>query len=622
MKFTLQLLIVLSLFLIHNIDAQNEKKLDSLLKVYNSQKEDSSKVKTAHAIYDFYYGHKPKLALQYSQEGLKLAKLIDYKKGIAKSLNHKGRYFMIARQRDSARTYFEQSKKIYNSINDRHEAGLVTYNLIQLSYLTANYTEALHGIFEAMEQYTKPVDSFIVMKLHLVSSKVYMRQTKYEKGFESALKALAIAEALQLEDEKIKAKGSLASLYHYTNNKEKSIAIKKELLEIYLKQNNKRKIGLTLNDLGNSNYVIENYDIALQYLTESLSYSKEVENHSLIGITLFNIGKTYVRLGQVQKGIDYLKQSIDYSRYISRHPLSESWALKRLGDVYTEELNQPEKALSYLNRAIILADSVGNKDDLYQSYRDRSEAYAALGQYKKAYADQKIYKAINDSVYNIEKSKEIERLKTEFETKEKEQQIAIQENEIELLEEKEKVSTLQKSLLGGGLLLSLGLITFGFYGFRQKIKRNKLEKDKVDAELAFKKKELTTHALHLAKKNKVLGTIKQQAEELKLSQNVSGYQHLIKTIDFDLKDDNNWENFSNYFHQVHKDFNSKVKSSYPEVTPSELRFLSLIKMNLSSKEIASILNISQEGIKKARYRVRKKLGLTADESLENLIMSF
>tara|TARA_R110002111_G_scaffold53605_1_gene93053 strand:- start:3766 stop:5637 length:1872 start_codon:yes stop_codon:yes gene_type:complete len=601
---------------------QNLEKIDSLLNVYKNQKQDSSKVKTAHALYDSYYGHDPKLALQYSLEGLKLAKKINYTKGVAKSYNHKGSHFMIAREIDSSRHYFQQSIDIYNSLNERYEAGLVTYNMIQLYYVTADYNKALKNIYEAMEKYTKPhPDSIIMMKLFLISAKVYMRQTEYNKGFESALKALKIADTLKLETEKIKIKSALASLYHYTDNKEKSIEIKKELLEFYQKQNNKRKIGLTLNDLGNSNYVIENYNIAINYLEESLRYSEEVKNHGLIGITLFNIGKTHVRMGQTQKGIDYLKKSIHYSRNVSHHPLSESWALKKLGDVYTEEMNMPEKALPYLNRAIVLADSIGNKDDLYQSYRDRSEAYAALGMHKKALEDHKTYKNINDSVYNIEKSKEIERLKTEFETKEKEQEITFQKNEISLLEQKAKVSNLQKLMLGLGLLMSLGIVGFGFYGFKEKLKRNKLEKEKLDNELNFKKKELTTHALHLAKKNEVLENIKQQAEELKTAQSHCGYQHLIRTIDFDLQDDNNWENFSNYFQQVHKDFNSKIKEQYPTISASELRFLSLVKMNLSSKEIASILNISSEGIKKARYRVRKKLGLNANESLEALILS-
>ena len=186
------------------------------------------------------------------------------------------------------------------------------------------------------------------------------------------------------------------------------------------------------------------------------------------------------------------------------------------------------------------------------------------------------------------------------------------------MEQKEEISTLQKIVLGSLLIISL----FGFYGIRQRLKRNKLEKERVDAELAFKKKELTTHALHLAKKNEVLEGLKQKAEALKEDEaSNKGYQQLIRTINFDLQDDNNWENFARYFEEVHKDFNSNVKSKYPEVTSNELRLMALLKMNLSSKEIANILNISPEGIKKARYRLRKKLAITTEDSLQDLVLS-
>ena len=142
------------------------------------------------------------------------------------------------------------------------------------------------------------------------------------------------------------------------------------------------------------------------------------------------------------------------------------------------------------------------------------------------------------------------------------------------------------------------------------------------AELAFKKKELTTKALHLAKKNETLENLKQKAKELQDKEaSNNGYQQLITSINFDLQDDNNWDNFARYFEEVHKDFNSNVAKKYPEITPNELRLMALLKMNLSSKEIANILNISIPGIKKARQRLRKKMNLSSTDSLENAVLS-
>ncbi|NKI32492.1 hypothetical protein [Croceivirga thetidis] len=599
--------------------AQQSQKLDSLLTSYAAQVEDSLKVQTAHTLYEAYLESNPKRADFYAQKALEISQRIGYKSGIAKSNHRMGKSLLIARELDAANEYFEKSLVIYKELDDPHHQGLVFIDLIQLDYVKPNYNRALARINEKLSVYSKPKpDSLILLRLYNIQAKVYTRQTNYAEGFESALKALSIAEQLKLPAEIVKVKGILGNLYHYTNDKAKAIAIKEENLEYYRKQNNRRKIGHALNDIGNSYYVIEEYKLALRYLEESLSFSEEVGNQGLIGITLFNIGKTHIRLGAIQKGITFLKRSVNHSRYVSQHALSESWALKRLGDVYTEELRTPEKALPYLDRAIILADSIGNKDDLYQSYRDRSQAYEAMGFYDKAIKDFERYKTINDSVYNIERSKEIEHLKKEFETREKEQQIVLQKKEITVLEQQASIGSLQRILLVVALVFSMII----FYALWQRLKRNRQEKEKINAELAFKKKELTTNALHLAKKNEVLESLKQKAEELKVTDDTkNGYQQLIRTINFDLQDDNNWENFARYFEAVHKDFNRNVKAKYPQVTSNELRLLALLKMELSSKEIANILNISKEGIKKARYRLRKKLKIETDDSLQELVIT-
>jgi hypothetical protein len=284
-------------------------------------------------------------------------------------------------------------------------------------------------------------------------------------------------------------------------------------------------------------------------------------------------------------------------------------------------MNQPAKAKKYLDKAILIADSSGNLHASATAYKNRTESYQLLSMPLLALKDLEEYLLLKDSIFTIEKNKQIEELRILHDIEKKEQEIVLQKKEIEVLGQEAKINRQQRILLGGGMTLSMIALGFGFYGFRQKIKRNKLEKEKVDAELAFKKKELTTHALHLAKKNEVLESIKTKAKMLKEKEGGPGYQELIKTIKFDQQDDKNWESFTQYFEQVHKDFATDVKRKYPQVTKNELRFMALMKMNMSSKEIANILNISISGVKKARNRLRKKLGITPNESLEGLIIT-
>jgi DNA-binding CsgD family transcriptional regulator len=84
---------------------------------------------------------------------------------------------------------------------------------------------------------------------------------------------------------------------------------------------------------------------------------------------------------------------------------------------------------------------------------------------------------------------------------------------------------------------------------------------------------------------------------------------------------NSWDDFNLYFESINKNFYTRLKQLYPEISANDLKVCALIKLNLSIKEMASILNISPDSVKTARYRLRKKLQLAADENLTSFILS-
>ena len=140
---------------------------------------------------------------------------------------------------------------------------------------------------------------------------------------------------------------------------------------------------------------------------------------------------------------------------------------------------------------------------------------------------------MNDTVFNQKNKQKISALELKFQAEKSQQEIELQNKEIALLEEKQKASRIQRIGLIAGLIATVLIFGMGIYALRQKMKRNRLERERVKAELDFKKKELTTHALQLAKKNEVLEGVKQKALELK-NGNGDGrsYQDLIATINF------------------------------------------------------------------------------------------
>ena len=596
-------------------------KLDSLLKAYQALPKNEEKVKTAHSLYHYHYNGTPKSALRFTKEGLKIAQEINFGYGIAESYYHIGRDFKNKRILDSADYYYHKSLDQFIEIGELVEKGKVNHHLAIIQTYRGNFDKAHEIVNINLEFYThKVLDSTMLLRFYSMQAGVHINQTNYKAGIISALKSLELADKLNNRVRKGHALKDLADLYHYTGNEEQAIKYEKEALVIYEEMNDKIFIANILNDLGNTHYGQGKYDDALNYFKRSLPISEEIEANSLIAITCSNMGKTLVEFGRIQEAISYFERSLRISQDVTKVPRNQVWALKHLGDAYNK-LNQPQNALVFLNKAIKIADSIGIRDDLYGSYLNRSKSYELIGNLNSAFEDFKKFEAVKDTVYNIEKTKEIERLTAVFETEKKEQQLVLQDKEITVLEQEAKISNQQKILLGGGFGLSMLALGFGFYGFRQRTKKNKLEKEKVESELAFKKKELTTHALHLAKKNEVLENVKQKAAALKTSESGRGYQQLIQTINFDQQDDKNWENFIQYFEQVHKDFNRTVRERYPEVTKNELRLMALLKMNLSTKEIANILSISIAGVKKARNRLRKKLEITPEESLEELVIT-
>jgi len=607
------------LFLSIQVIGQNKQTIDSLIKVYNELPDDTLKVGI---LGDLYYATKyidVTLSKKYAFERLRLAQKINYKLGIAHGNYTISNYYDNLDKGDSAKVYLNKALELY--INLGHKSG--QFNTKHLFAVSAaregKYDEAIKVYTECIENRKEVGDSMKLAGTYISRAKSYENKGNHQIAYSDIIEALKIYDKIDQPLWQADALYQLGVLEGIFKNYDKAVEHSIKAFKIYEQYNDKKFMGTSANGIGVYYMHLKDYENAKIFLKRSIKLCKKVQLRTFEGSAKKNLGLVYVKQKQYNLGIKYLQEALTIHREEQRELLLLE-TLVSLGNSYNE-INKPLEALKYLNEADKLQKSKTLSGNPAKIYEGKSKAFETLRNYKQSLEAYKLFKVRNDSVFNSEKSKQIEELKTIYETEKKEQQIVLQENEIDLFEQKAKVSKLQKSLLGGGLLLSLGIVGFGFYGFRQKIKRNKLEKEKLDSQLAFKKKELTTHALHLAKKNEVLEGLKQKAEELKSSTSQNGYQQLIRTINFDLQDDNNWENFSRYFQEVHKNFNSNVKQKFPEVTSNELRLMSLLKMNLSSKEIANILNISQEGIKKARYRLRKKLNITTEDSLQDLVLS-
>jgi ligand-binding sensor domain-containing protein len=152
---------------------------------------------------------------------------------------------------------------------------------------------------------------------------------------------------------------------------------------------------------------------------------------------------------------------------------------------------------------------------------------------------------------------------------------------------------------------------------------HQLKEKQLQQQIENKNKQITTHTLNILQKNESLTALRKQLEDIVKNANkisIADIRKTLKTIDESFKLDKDWNDFKLYFEQIHTDFYSKLKVSYPELTPLELRHCALIRLNLTLAECASILGISHDSLKVSRTRLRKKLNLEPSQSLTDFIL--
>lgn len=150
--------------------------------------------------------------------------------------------------------------------------------------------------------------------------------------------------------------------------------------------------------------------------------------------------------------------------------------------------------------------------------------------------------------------------------------------------------------------------------------RSEAEREMLALEIQNKNRELSNAALNLIRKNEALQRLRD--ELLQVDHTPGALQKLARLIDRNLEGDHDWELFEESFNRVHDDFFKRLMQEFPDLTPGDLRLAAYLKMNLSSKEIAPLLNISVRGVENKRYRLRKKLGLPEDANLTEYIMGY
>lgn len=152
----------------------------------------------------------------------------------------------------------------------------------------------------------------------------------------------------------------------------------------------------------------------------------------------------------------------------------------------------------------------------------------------------------------------------------------------------------------------------------------KLQTEKLQVELAGKNRELANSAMSLVYKNELLQKLSQEILKLKDANGKplaeEQLRKIQKVIDDGMNDERDWNLFESSFNEAHESFFKKLKANHPDLVPNDLKLCAYLHMNMSSKEMASLLNISLRGVEIRRYRLRKKLDVPHDKNLVEFLM--
>lgn len=147
----------------------------------------------------------------------------------------------------------------------------------------------------------------------------------------------------------------------------------------------------------------------------------------------------------------------------------------------------------------------------------------------------------------------------------------------------------------------------------------KLKNEKLESEIEFKNSELASSAMHLVQKGELLKKIKTELQKLAKGNLKNGeadeMKKLIKLLTEEERMNEDWEQFAVHFNNVHSNFLVSMKERYPNLSAHELKLCAYLRMNLASKEIAQLMNISVRGVEISRYRLRKKLNIPTEVNL-------
>lgn len=368
----------------------------------------------------------------------------------------------------------------------------------------------------------------------------------------------------------------------------------------------------------------------INYYLQALTLFQKVGMLESEVITLFNIANTYFRAGNMEQARHYAQESLAAARQ-GTNPSLPLNSLNLIARINLED-NNPEEAVRILDQAQPVAEETNQYNVLSEILKLRARIDTLKGDFTAGYESLQRYYRFRDSLFNTDQLKIINTLEAQYAQEKQEKELALNEQR---LAREESNRTLRASII---LILALTILSGTLISYlinrnlirqrelaRQKERVAILESKQINAdlekkklELDYKNKELATMATRLLDRNNFIDQLRAYLNS-EVGGNPDMLHDLKKQLSYQEQATGDLEEFRVYVDEMNRDFFYNLSQRYPDLTENEKRLCAMLRLNLSVKDIATINSVSDNAVRTAKHRLRKKMNLNDQDDLKSYL---
>lgn len=452
-----------------------------------------------------------------------------------------------------------------------------------------------------------------------------------DSAFYFYYKALPIAEKLDNVLILNKIYTGLGNAFQNHEEYDKALMYHQKALKRNKKLKNWEEVCKNYNNIALIYKSTKQYEQALLYYDKALAIQKTLDNRNkAFALVMLYNNKANLKVLQQKnaEAIELLKKALAICQ-TEKMDMYMAITQVNLAEAYLKEKSY-EKAESLLWSAIEIGSSTKSLEIESQSYKILSLIRQQQQDYRKAMKLYEVYDSLDKIIYDKAKLKQIHELEAKYETAKKDKAIAEQEKKLAQYAESQSRFRFLTLLLASLLVL----IIIAIYILYLRHKRQKAEKklaiydleqsltaqEELKTQLEFQQKELLSISLQKVQQQEAIAQIKDYVKEtnVKQEESLKKIKQLAQSVE---NMDKNWEEFKVRFEQIHKEFFIIFQNAFPALTQNDLRMCAFIKLQLGKKQIATLLNVTPKAVEISRYRLKKKLNLRKEESLDKFIIN-